>query len=209
VPLDLAALTDPGHTVLLTIEIQEDVVGDESMLPDLAAAARPMIENAGALVRAAHSAGVVVVHSPAENRPDRLGESHNARLFVAVAKRRPPGPAGPAPSAVLHPGLGAEPGDLVLPRRQGVSALHDTGIDSALRNLGATTLVVTGVSVNVAVLSTVFDAVNRGFQVIVPRDAVAGVGGDYVDAVLDNTIGLLATITTTASLVSLWASSAD
>ena len=204
-PLDLASLADPAHTVLLTIESQENVVGADSMLPDLAAASVTMVPNAGALVRAAHAAGVVVVHSPAENRPDRLGESHNARLFQAVAKRRPPGAPGPAPKAVLHPDLGADPGDLVLPRRQGVSALHDTGVDSALRNLGATTLVVTGVSVNVAVLNTVFDAVNRGLQVIVPRDAVAGVGSDYVDAVISNTIALLATVTTTADLVAVWA----
>jgi nicotinamidase-related amidase len=203
-PLDLRTLAAPVHTVLLTIEIQENVVGESSMLPDLAAASGPMIVNAGALVRAAHAAGVTVVHSPAENRPDRLGESHNARIFVAVAKRHPPGPPGPPATAVLHPDLGAEPGDLVLPRHSGVSALHDTGIDSALRNLGATTLVVTGVSVNLAVLNTVFDAVNRGLQVVVPRDAVAGVGGDYVDAVLDNTISLLATVTTTAELVSAW-----
>ena len=202
--VDLVELAAPAHTVLLTIEIQDNVVGEGSMLPDLAVASGAMITNAGRLVRAAHAAGVVVIHSPAENRPDRLGESHNARLFVAVAKRRPPGPPGSAPKAVLHPDLRAEPRDLVLPRRQGVSALHDTGIDSALRNLGATTLVVTGVSVNVAVLSTVFDAVNRGFQVIVPRDAVAGVGGDYVDAVLDNTIALLATVTTTVELASIW-----
>jgi nicotinamidase-related amidase len=204
VPIDLATVAAPEHTVLLTIEIQESVVGEASMLPDLAAASKTMIANAGALVRAAHAAGVVVVHSPAENRPDRLGESHNARIFQAVAKRHPPGSPGPPTPAVLHHNLGADPGDLVLPRHQGVSALHDTGIDSALRNLGATTLVVTGVSVNLAVLNTVFDAVNRGFQVVVPRDAVAGVGGDYVDAVIDNTIALLATVTTTAELVSVW-----
>jgi len=119
----------------------------------------------------------------------------------SISQVAPPGPPTPA---VLHHDLGADPGDLVLPRHQGVSALHDTGIDSALRNLGATTLVVTGVSVNLAVLNTVFDAVNRGFQVVVPRDAVAGVGGDYVDAVIDNTIALLATVTTTAELVSVW-----
>ena len=202
--MDLAALAAPGRTALLTIEVQENVVGEGSMLPDLAAASRTMATNVGALVRAAHDAGVVVIHSPAENRPDRLGESHNARIFVAMAKQQPPGPPGPAPKAVLHHELDAEPRDLVLPRRQGISALYDTGIPGALRNLGARSLVVTGVSVNLAVLSTVFDAVNQGFQVIVPRDAVAGVGSDYVDAVLDNTIGLVATLTTTAALVSVW-----
>ena len=37
-----------------------------------------------------------------------------------------------------------------------------------------------------------------------PRDAVAGVGAEYVEAVLDNTIALLATITTTKELVDIW-----
>ena len=105
---------------------------------------------------------------------------------------------------MLHPGLGVEPGDLVMSRLHGISALHDTGIDQALRNEGVTTLVVTGVSVNVAVLCTVMEAVNRGYQVIVPRDAVAGVGADYVDAVLDNTIALIATLTTTEALITAW-----
>ena len=103
-----------------------------------------------------------------------------------------------------HPGLGVEPADLVVPRLHGISALHDTGLDQALRDEGVTTVVVTGVSVNVAVTCTVMEAVNLGYQVIVPRDAVAGVGADYVEAVLDNTIALLATLTTTADLIAAW-----
>jgi len=203
-PLDLVSLAAPGHTALCTIEIQTDVVGEDSFLPDLAAASRTMVPAVAALCRAARAAGVLVVHATAEFRPDGLGGNTNARLFMATAKRREGGEPGPAPKAVHHPDLGVEPGDLVVPRIHGVSALHDTGLDSALRNEGVTTLVVTGVSVNVAVLSTVLDAVNRGYQVVVPRDAVAGVGADYVDAVLDNTIALVATLTTTEALAAAW-----
>ena len=203
-PLDLATLAAPAHTALLTIEIQTDVVGEDSILPDLAAASHTMVPKVAALARAARAARALVVHGTAEFRPDGLGGNTNARLFMATAKRREGGEPGPAPKAVHHPGLGVEPGDLVVPRMHGLSALHDTGLDTALRNTGITTLVVTGVSVNVAVLSTVMDAVNRSYQVIVPRDAVAGVGADYVEAVLDNTIALLATITTTADLVAAW-----
>ena len=65
-------------------------------------------------------------------------------------------------------------------------------------------IVATGVSVNVALLATVIEGVNRAYQVVVPRDAVAGVGAEYVEAVLDNTIALLATLTTTQELVDLW-----
>jgi nicotinamidase-related amidase len=204
VPLDLAELVAPAHTALLTIEVQEDVVGEGSILPDLAAAATTMVPTIAALARAARTAGVVVVHGTAETRPDRLGANVNARLFAATSKRRERGQPGPPPRAVLHHGLGAEPGDLVMPRLHGLSALHDTGVDSALRNAGVSTIVVTGVSVNVAVLATVMDAVDRSYQVVVPRDAVTGVGAEYVDAVLDNTIALLATVTTSAALVDAW-----
>jgi len=43
-----------------------------------------------------------------------------------------------------------------------------------LRNLGIRTIVAAGVSVNVALSNLVFDGVNVGYQVVVPRDAVAG-----------------------------------
>jgi len=203
-PPDLAALAAPDHTAIVTVEVQADVVGEDSILPDLAAASHTMVPNVAALCRAARAAGVTVCHATAVFRPDCFGSNTNARLFVATAKRRGSGAPGPFEPAVLHPDLGAEPGDVIAPRYQGLSALWDTGLDQILRNEGVTTLVVTGVSVNVAILSTVMDAVNRGYQVIVPRDAVAGVGADYVAAVLDNTIALLATLTTTDALVTAW-----
>lgn len=37
-----------------------------------------------------------------------------------------------------------------------------------------------------------------------PRDAVAGIPTEYGDAVTDNTLSLLATITTTEDLLSAW-----
>mgnify|MGYP001945783958 CR=1 FL=1 len=73
-----------------------------------------------------------------------------------------------------------------------------------LRNLGVSTLVITGVSVNVAVTNLVMDAVNHGYQVVVPRDAVCGIPAAYADAVIDNTLALLATVTTVDELIGAW-----
>ena len=53
-------------------------------------------------------------------------------------------------------------------------------------------------------LNDVLDAVNPGYQVVVPGDAVAGLPAAYVDAVFEHTLGLVATITTTAQIVSVW-----
>jgi hypothetical protein len=48
------------------------------------------------------------------------------------------------------------------------------------------------------------DAVNLGYQVVVPRDGVTGLPQSYADAVLDNTVALLATVTTVDALVDAW-----
>ena len=97
--------------------------------------------------------------------------------------------------------LGPEPEDLVLTRTHGLDPMAGTDLDPVLRNLGVRTIVVTGVSVNVAVTNLVMDAVNRGYDVVLPRDAVCGIPQDYADAVIDNTLALLATITTTDDLI--------
>ena len=66
-------------------------------------------------------------------------------------------------------------------------------------------MVATGVSVNLGVLGLAIEACNLGYQVVVPRDAVAGIPTDYADAVLDNTFPLIATLTTTDEVVAAWA----
>ena len=99
--------------------------------------------------------------------------------------------------ATLLPEFGPAPSDVVLHRWHGVGPMGGTDLNAILRNLGVTTIVAVGVSVNIAITNLVMDAVNAGYRVVVPRDAVAGIPADYADAIIDNTISLLATVTTT------------
>jgi nicotinamidase-related amidase len=48
------------------------------------------------------------------------------------------------------------------------------------------------------------DAVNAAYRVVVPRDAVAGIPTDYATSIIDNTLSLLATITTIDDLIEAW-----
>ncbi|MGW0181636.1 isochorismatase family protein, partial [Nocardia sp. NPDC003345] len=73
-----------------------------------------------------------------------------------------------------------------------------------LRNLGVSTIVAVGVSLNVAIPNFVMDAVNSAYDVVLPRDAVAGVPAEYGAAMIDNTLSLLATVTTTRELLDTW-----
>jgi nicotinamidase-related amidase len=197
---DLGDLLDPARTAVVTSELQGGVVGEQSVLPELAAAAAGAIAASVRLCRAARESGAHVVHCVAERRPDARGSNTNARLFMAV--RRTEGGLRPGtPAGQVVPELGPEPSDLVLSRLHGLGPMAGTDLDPVLRNLGVTTVVVTGVSVNVAIINLVMDAVNHGYQVVLPRDAVAGIPADYADAVIDHTLGLLATVTTSDAVI--------
>jgi biuret amidohydrolase len=45
-----------------------------------------------------------------------------------------------------------------------------------------------------------------GYQVVIPRDAVAGVPREYADAVLDNSLSLIATLVSSELLLDVWQS---
>lgn len=204
-PVDLAALVAPERTAVVTSEVQNGVVGDRSALPALAeAAAATMLPALGRLLPAARRAGVQVVHCTAYRRADGKGANTNARLFHGV-RRSPVALLPGTPEVEVVAALGPEPDDLVLTRTHGLDPMAGTDLDPVLRNLGVRTLVVTGVSVNVAVTNLVMDAVNRGYDVVLPRDAVCGIPQEYSDAVIDNTLALLATLTTVDELVGAWA----
>ncbi len=204
-PRDLSELASPDHTAVLTMEIQRGVVGDLSAFPQLAEAAEQagVIPNTARVLIAARHAGVPIIHCTAEFRPDRAGTVVNCQLIAAMV-RNPEHLLIGTPPAELVPGIGAEPGELVCSRLHGVSPFSGTSLDTWLRNLGVSTVVATGVSVNLGVLGLAIEAVNLGYQVVVPRDTVAGIPPSYADAVLDNTFPLITTLTTVDDLVAAW-----
>ncbi|MFF0433406.1 cysteine hydrolase [Streptomyces sp. NPDC004327] len=195
----------PDGTVLLTVECQQGVVGPGSALPELAAVARESgaLANVARLVAGAHAAGVQVLHAVAERRPDGRGASRNARLFRAAARLAVQQHTGSPAVRIAEPIEVAEE-DLVVRRLHGLSPLAGTDVDALLRNLGCRTLVVSGVSANVAVPNAVFDAVNLGYTVVVPGDAVAGVPADYTPAMIRHTLALVAAIATTDEILGAW-----
>lgn len=201
----LRDLVEPHRTALVTVELQTGVVGDGSVVPELARAAEPMLARVGALVKAARAAGVHVVHCTVDSRPDGRGANHNTPLLAAMAKRSGPArPGGGVRAAEIHPSVGADESDLVMGRLHGLSPMTSTSLDPVLRNLGVTTVVATGVSVNVALLGFSFEVVNLGYRLVIPRDAVAGVDAAYVDAVFTHTLRLLATVTSSDLLLRTW-----
>ncbi|WP_215451090.1 cysteine hydrolase [Streptomyces sp. ATCC 21386] len=199
---ELGRLLDPATTALLTVECQQGVVGPGGALPELAREARSSgaLARVARLVTAAHGCGAQVLHAVAERRPDGRGANRNARLFRA-AERLPVRQLTGTEAVRVAPPIEVAEEDLIVRRLHGLSPLAGTDVDALLRNLGCRTVVVAGVSANVAVPNAVFDAVNLGYTVVVPGDAIAGVPADYTPAMIRHTLALVATVATTDEVV--------
>jgi biuret amidohydrolase len=187
---------------VVTNECQRGSIGDLALWPALRDAAEPIVPALVRLLGAARAAGVPVLHCLSAKRPDLRGSNDNAPLFAAA--RRSGGLQLGTESVALLPELGPEPTDILIWKLAGLSPFPVTGLDPILRNLGVDTIVLTGVSLNVAIPSIAFDAVNHGYRVTIPRDAVAGVPPDYARAMLEHSLSLVAEITTTDELLAIW-----
>ncbi len=204
----LRELIVPGQCALLLQELQEGVVGATSRLRALVDVVEEtaLISHAARVAAGARRSGVSVIHCTAENLPQGLGRNNNARLFAAARKL---GMANLPGSDSVRPvsDLGPFDADIVLPRFHGLSPLTGSSLDSLLRNSGIHTLVVIGVSLNVAIPNLVFDAVNRSYDVVLVSDAVAGVPREYGSQMIEHTLSLICTIASSEEIVDAWASS--
>ncbi len=201
--LDLTELVAPGHTALITQEVQRGVVGDLSPLPELAENARPILANVDRLAKAARARGIPVIHCVAQRRADGLGSNDNARIFRYMARAELQLLPGSDAVQVARE-IDVEESDLLLARLHGVSPFQGTELDFILRNLGVTTVVGVGVSVNVGMTALAFDAVNSSYQVVLPRDGMAGFPREYAEAVMAHTLGAVATLVDTADVLEAW-----
>lgn len=204
--MDITGVAEPARTALLTVELQRNMVGDLSSGP-VADAARGILPNVVRLAEAARKVGVPVAHCIKIFRRDSLGRNTNLALYkrrgVLPSTPPPPDPR-PQEGTEVVPELGPDPRDLVFSRLHGMGAVFDGGVDPVLRTLGVQNVVVVGISANVGIPNAVMDLANRGYEVVVPEDAIAGTPAEYTAAMLENTIKMLATVTTTDAVIEVW-----
>ena len=95
----------------------------------------------------------------------------------------------------VHDGLAPRPEDFVLERTVGIDGSYGTQLYPVLRQLKRTTMIVAGVSTNLAVEGIVRASVNRGFDVVVIEDCCASYPDEWHRFSVDNILPLIATVT--------------
>ena len=201
----LEDLVSPGHVAVLTMELQRGIVGDLACLPALAksVAEAEVLANTARVLDAARASGIPVIHCTAAFRADRAGSFDNAPLVNRLLENPNHLLVG-SPEVEVCPELRPAPGDLESQRLHGLSPFHATSLDPMLRSAGATTVVATGVSLNVGILGLTIEALNHGYHVVLATDCVVGHPLAYGEAVVEGSLAQLTTRTTSGELVEHW-----
>lgn len=200
--IDLAPLIDPARSAVLVFECQERLLDDSSPLPGLASAAREaeLLPRIAELVGRARRRGVRVVYVIAAKRPDGVGNPFNTPIEKRIRESGgKPFDAGPVCSAVAP-----EAGEVVVERQHGLTGFYESGLDTLLRNNGVQTIVLAGISLNIGVLGTAIEAVNRGYTAVIPTDCVVGDPPEYGEQVLRYSLRNIAFLGTSREIADAW-----
>ncbi len=155
---------DPARTALLLMDYQNGILGryDGSDL---------LLERAAGALAAARAAGATIGYVRVALDEDEAAAVPPAnKMFSRLAGSGTMGADDPA-TAVADP-VAPHEGDLVV-RKKRVGAFSTTDLDEQLRVRGIDTLLLAGVSTSGVVLSTLRDAADRDYRLIVLEDLCA------------------------------------
>jgi nicotinamidase-related amidase len=156
---------DPRRTALLVMDYQAGILGRLGEAEPLLSCAADAI----AVVRA--RGGQIGYVRVAFDDADYDAVPPHSRFASLLATGRE-AMHNDSPATAVHDAVAPEPGDITV-RKTRVGAFSTTDLDQQLRDRGITTLILAGISTSGVVLSTVRDAADRDYQVLVLADACA------------------------------------
>jgi biuret amidohydrolase len=180
---------EPQRAALLMIDMQRDFLepgGFGEMLGNDVSNLRRAIEPNRRLLEAWRAAGLTVIHTREGHAPDLsdLPPSKKARSRGALGI----GDLGPMGRILLRgeaghdiiPELYPRPGETIIDK-PGKGAFYATQLQALLQSRGIAQLVVTGVTTEVCVNTTVREANDRGYECLVLADCCASYFPDFHD----------------------------
>jgi len=187
--------SNPSGVAVMMMDFQNTIVG---MVPE---AERPqLLANAQEVIRLARARSLPVNYVVVQFRPGHSEIAASNKMFsgIKAGNLLVEGTAG----AAIHDAVKPEAADAVVVKRR-VSAFGTTDLGAVLSAQNARTLVLCGISTGGVVLSTLRQAADMDYRIIVVRDACGDPDAETHRELMDKVFQRQATVTTTAELASV------
>lgn len=198
----LRGLESGQRAALLISECQRAVIDPAlAIFPGLAdqVEQRGIVPRITRLADAMREQGLPVIHLHVAHRPGYVDLPKTSVIVAQSSKagRMIQGSDDVAPVPELTPA----DGDILHSRSFGLVSFHGTDLDSILRNMNVQTVILAGVSTNVAISGTALCASDLGYQVLVAEDCIAGATDETHRFICKNLLPLYSTLSDSESLI--------
>lgn len=161
---------DPAHTAVLSMDLQTTIVAIYTKdRPDLA-------NRAAGVLKEARRLGMLVVHVRVGFRPNLPEVSARNALFGAIKSSPQHQAIFEGAAGEVHPVLAPQPGDITVVKHR-VSAFAGTDLEMILRANEIDALVLFGIATSGVVLSTLLEALDADYRLMVIEDCCADLDG--------------------------------
>jgi ureidoacrylate peracid hydrolase len=165
----------PESVALLVIDMTNDFLDEGS--PAEIPLGRDIVDPIRSLIDTCHEVGAPVIFTSHVLRPDGSDVGRMADMAIPlVDDRGKPVALAPGSRGVqITDALAPQEGDIVLEKHRS-SAFFERELDTVLRGLGVSTVIITGMATNGCCYATALDAGFRGYRVVFVADATATTG---------------------------------
>lgn len=210
IPKGFEEWLDPRVTAAVSIDMHRGHLDESPDCPCPSPRGREIIEPINALHRACRRLGVPVIHVKTGLRASGVDDTSG---FLSAWRLTFPVTVGSIPGIGRHglegtrwvePVTEVAADDLMVGNKKRLSPFYVTDLDFLLRQMRRRTVVLTGIMTDCCVLNAAFDAANRDYRVVVPRDLVRGFSDEMEDAALRIVSLHLGLVMDSATLLATW-----